>query len=170
MKDHPHGNPSPTSSSSVLPSKNLTKTCREKVMKEKLKCVKVGSSLFIHHSSFRESIAFAARKVSFGAVKAYVSSHETWSFTRRNMVFGAAKPYLWQIYILQTARLQFKIRVTICQLILYEKPQKSAFFRPSDLFVTNTPCFLGPKFEYSFTNPRYPKYPIANDASGIGQW
>jgi hypothetical protein len=46
-------------------------------MKEKLKTVKTASSLFIHHSSFRESIAFAARKVSFGAVKAYVSSPQT---------------------------------------------------------------------------------------------
>ena len=86
------------------------------------------------------------------------------------MVFGAAKPYLWQIYILQTARLQFKIRVTIYQPILYEKPQKSPFFRPSDPFVVSAPCFWGSNFEYSFTNPRFPKYPIANDASGIGQW
>ncbi len=153
MQEHPHGNPSPTSSSSVLPSKNLTKTCRGKVMKEKLNCVKTDSSLFIHHSSFRESIAFAARKVSFGAVKAYVSSHETWSFTRRNMVFGAAKPYLWQIYILQTARLQFKIRVTICRPMHYEKHQKSPFFRPKYTFVTYTPHFWGSKFEYYLTIP-----------------
>jgi len=69
-------------------------------MKEKLNCVKQDSSFFILHSSFRESIAFAARKVSFGAVKAYVSSPQTSPFTRRNMVFGAAKPYLWQIRIL----------------------------------------------------------------------
>jgi len=55
----------------------LTKTCQGKVMKEKLKSVKTASSLFIHHSSFCESIAFAARKVSFGAVKAYVSSPQT---------------------------------------------------------------------------------------------
>jgi len=69
-------------------------------MKEKLKTVKTASSLFIHHSSFRESIAFAARNLSFGAVKAYVSPPQTSPFTRRNMVFGAAKPYLWQIRIL----------------------------------------------------------------------
>ena len=43
------------------------------------------------------------------------------------------------------------IRVTNCQSILYEKSQKSAFFQPSDPFVTNTPCFLGSKFEYYLT-------------------
>ena len=32
----------------------LTKTCRGKVMKEKLKSVKTGFSLFIFHSSFCE--------------------------------------------------------------------------------------------------------------------
>jgi len=127
-------------------------------MKEKLKCVKVGSSLFIHHSSFCESIAFAARKVSFGAVKAYVSSHETLPFTRRNMVFGAAKPYLWQIRILYTARLQFKIRVTIYQPILYEKPQKSPFFRPSDPSVRSDALYLGSKFEYYLTKSRSPEF------------
>ena len=42
----------------------------------------------------------------------------------------------------------------------YRKPQKIAFFRPSDPFVTNTPCFLGSKFEYSFTNPRLAKFAI----------
>ena len=35
-------------------SKNLTKTCLGKVMKEMLKSVKVESSLFILHSSFCE--------------------------------------------------------------------------------------------------------------------
>ena len=47
------------------------------------------------------------------------------------------------------------IFVTICQPTVYEKPQKMAFFRPRDTFVTNTPCFLGSKFEYYLTNPRY---------------
>ena len=41
--------------------------------------------------------------------------------------------------------------VTICHPATYEKPQKMAFFRPSDPFVTNTPCFLGPKFDYYLT-------------------
>ena len=36
-------------------SKNLTKTCRGKVMKEKLNFVKDDSSFFILHSSFCES-------------------------------------------------------------------------------------------------------------------
>ena len=36
-------------------SKTLTKTCRGKVMKEKLNCVKHDSSFFILHSSFCES-------------------------------------------------------------------------------------------------------------------
>ena len=58
-------------------SKNLTKTCRGKVMKEMLNCVKHDSSFFILHSSFCESIAFAARKVSFDRAKGYVWSHET---------------------------------------------------------------------------------------------
>ena len=35
-------------------SKTLTKTCRGKVMKEKLKSVKTDSSLFILYSSFYE--------------------------------------------------------------------------------------------------------------------
>ena len=30
-----------------------------------------------------------------------------------------------------------------------------AFFRPSDPFVTNTPCFLGSKFEYYLTKFRF---------------
>ena len=43
-------------------------------MKEKLKCVKCDSSLFILLTSFCESYAFAARKVSFDRAKGYVSS------------------------------------------------------------------------------------------------
>ena len=58
-------------------SKTLTKTCRGKVMKEKLNCVKTGSSLFIHHSSFCESLGFTSRKVSFDRAKGYVSSPQT---------------------------------------------------------------------------------------------
>jgi len=54
----------------------LTKTCRGKVMKEKLKSVKTGFSPFIHHSSFSHRLGFAARKVSFDRAKGYVSSHE----------------------------------------------------------------------------------------------
>ena len=54
-----------------------------------------------------------------------------------------------------------------------------AFFRPNDPFVTNTPCFLGSKFEYSFTNPHHSESaiqlqwavhlqcPIEEDARGI---
>jgi len=49
----------------------LTKTCRGKVMKEKLNCVKTGFSLFILHSSFCERPAFTARKVSFDRVIFY---------------------------------------------------------------------------------------------------
>ena len=81
-------------------SKILTKTCRGKVMKEKLKTVKVDSSLFILHSSFCENLALAPRKLSFDRAKDHVSSHQTSPFTRRNMVFRAAKPYLSQIRIL----------------------------------------------------------------------
>ena len=65
-----------------FPRNILTKTCREKVMKEKLNCVKNGFSLFILHSSFCESLGFSPSYLSFDRAKGYVSSHETWSFTR----------------------------------------------------------------------------------------
>ena len=120
-------------------------------MKEKLNCVKTKSSLFIHHSSFCESLGFTPRKVSFDRAKGHVSSHQTWSFTRRKVSFRAPKPYLSQIQILQTARLQLKIRVTVCLSTLYVKPQKMPFFRPKDPFIVSTPHFLGSKFEYYFT-------------------
>ena len=34
------------------------------------------------------------------------------------------------------------------------------FFRPSDPFVTNTPHFLGSKFEYYLTKSRSPEFEI----------
>ena len=52
------------------------------------------------------------------------------------------------------------ILVTICQPTVYEKPQKMAFFRPRDTFVTNTPCFLGSKFEYYLTNNSLAKFAV----------
>jgi hypothetical protein len=55
----------------------LTKVCRGKVMKEKLKCVKTIFSLFILHSSFCESLGFSPPYLTFDRAKAYVSSHET---------------------------------------------------------------------------------------------
>jgi len=62
----------------LIPIPNiLTKTCRGKVMKEKLKSVKTGFSLFIHHSSFCESLAFAPPNLSFDRAKGYVSSPQT---------------------------------------------------------------------------------------------
>jgi hypothetical protein len=69
-------------------------------MKEKLKTVKVDSSLFIHHSSFSHRLAFTPRKLSFDRAKGHVSSPQTSPFTRRNLTFRAAKPYLSQIRIL----------------------------------------------------------------------
>ena len=57
--------------------KKPTKTCRGKVMKEKLKSVKTDSSLFIPHSSFCESLAFAPRNISFHRAKDHVSSPQT---------------------------------------------------------------------------------------------
>ena len=84
----------------ALMSKIPTKTCRGKVMKEKLKSVKTASSLFIHHSSFSHRLALALRKVSFDRAKDHVSSPQTLPFTRRNITFRAAKPYLSQIRIL----------------------------------------------------------------------
>ena len=58
-------------------SKILTKTCRGKVVKEKLKSVKVDSSLFILHSSFCESLGFSPPYLTFDRAKAYVSCDET---------------------------------------------------------------------------------------------
>jgi len=51
-------------------------------------------------------------------------------------------------------------RAPICQSTHYRKPQKLPFFQPNDPFVISTPCFLRSKFEYSFTNPRFPEYPM----------
>ena len=71
---------------SLMPDKNfcpiptsiiLTKTCLEKVMKEKLKSVKVDSSLFILHSSFFESYAFALPNLRVDRAKDHVSSPQT---------------------------------------------------------------------------------------------
>ena len=74
--------------------KNPTKTCRGKVMKEKLKSVKTTfhPSLFIlhfiiFHSFFSHRLGFAAWKVSFHRPKGYVSPPETWSFVQRNLTF-----------------------------------------------------------------------------------
>jgi hypothetical protein len=61
----------------ALMSKIPTKTCRGKVMKEKLKTVKVDSSLFILYSSFCESLAFAPPNISFDRAKDHVSSPQT---------------------------------------------------------------------------------------------
>ena len=58
-------------------SKILTKTCRGKVMKEKLKSVKHDSSLFILHPSFSHRLGFTPRKVSFDRAKGHVSSPQT---------------------------------------------------------------------------------------------
>jgi hypothetical protein len=55
----------------------LTKSCQGKVMKEKLNCVKTDSSLFILHSSFCESIAFAPPNISFDRAKDHVSPPQT---------------------------------------------------------------------------------------------
>ena len=100
------------------------------------------------------------RKIRVDRAKGHVSCDETWSFTQRNLTFRAPKPYLSQFRILQTARLQFKIRVTICQPTFYKKPQKSTFFRPSDPFVRSDALYLGLKFEYYLTKSRSPEFKI----------
>ena len=63
--------------SEKFPRNILTKVCRGKVMKEKLKSVKTDSSLFILHPSFHESLGFSPSYLSFDRTKGYVSSHET---------------------------------------------------------------------------------------------
>ena len=55
----------------------LTKTCRGKVMKEKLKSVKTDSSLSILHSSFCESLGFSPPYLTFDRAKDHVSSPQT---------------------------------------------------------------------------------------------
>jgi hypothetical protein len=55
----------------------LTKTCRGKVMKEKLNCVKTESLHFIHHSSFCESLGFSPSYLTFGVAKGKVWCDET---------------------------------------------------------------------------------------------
>ena len=74
--------------------KKPTKTCRGKVMKEKLKSVKTTfhpSFFILHfiifHSIFSHRLGFAAWKVSFHRPKGYVSPPETWSFAQRNLTF-----------------------------------------------------------------------------------
>ena len=84
----------------ALMSKIPTKTCRGKVTKEKLKSVKTGLSLFIHNSSFSESLGFSLPYLTFDCAKGYVSSPQTLPFTLRNITFRATKPYLSQIRIL----------------------------------------------------------------------
>ena len=66
----------------ALMSKIPTKTCRGKVMKEKLKSVKTGLSLFIHNSSFSESLGFSLPYLTFDRAKGNVSSPQTLPFTR----------------------------------------------------------------------------------------
>ena len=78
----------------------FTKTCRGKVMKEKLKSVKTGGSLFILHSSFCESLGFSLPHLTFDRAKAYVSSPQTYPFARRKGIFRTPKAYLLQILIL----------------------------------------------------------------------
>ena len=56
----------------ALMSKIPTKTCRGKVMKEKLKSVKTWVSLFILHSSFCESLGFSLPYLTFERAKGYV--------------------------------------------------------------------------------------------------
>ena len=61
----------------ALMSKIPTKTCRGKVMKEKLNYVKDDSSLFILYSSFCESLACAPPNISFDRAKDHVSPPQT---------------------------------------------------------------------------------------------
>ena len=60
-----------------LLSNILTKTCRGKVVKEKLKFVKTGISLFILHSSSSHSLGFSPSYLTFDRAKGYVSCDET---------------------------------------------------------------------------------------------
>ena len=77
-------------------SKNLTKTCRGKVMKEMLNCVKLNSSLIILHSSFYHRLGFSLPYLTFDRAKGYVSSPQTYPLARLNDTFSAPKRYLWQ--------------------------------------------------------------------------
>jgi hypothetical protein len=85
----------------LIPLPNiLTKTCRGKVMKEKLKSVKTKNYFLLPNSSFRHCLSFAMRKISVDRAKHHVSSPQTYPLARRNDTFGTAKRYLWQIRFL----------------------------------------------------------------------
>ena len=73
-------------------------------MKEKLKSVKVDSSLFILYSSFCESIAFAPRKVSFDRAKGYVSSPQTYPLARQKL----KTLYINKLYFLSRSQTERK--------------------------------------------------------------
>ena len=62
---------------SVLPSNILTKVCRGKVMKEKLKSVKTKNYFLLPNSSFRHRLGFALQNLRVDRAKAYVSCDET---------------------------------------------------------------------------------------------
>jgi hypothetical protein len=55
----------------------LTKTCREKVMKEKLKSVKIKYYFLLPNSSFHHRLCLAPPNISFDRAKDHVSSPQT---------------------------------------------------------------------------------------------
>ena len=60
----------------------FTKTCRGKVMKEKLNFVKEKDYFLLPNSSFRHCLGFAAQNLRVDRPKAYVSPPQTSPFTR----------------------------------------------------------------------------------------
>ena len=57
--------------------KNLTKTCRGKVMKEKLNYVKTKNYFLLPNSSFRHRLGFALQNLRVDRAKGYVSPPQT---------------------------------------------------------------------------------------------
>ena len=81
-------------------SKILTKTCRGKVMKEKLKTVKVILHFARAKLSHCETLALTAPKTMFHRTKHHLSHDETWSFVQRNLTsrkFVFCKPPVYSL-------------------------------------------------------------------------
>ena len=77
-------------------SKILTKTCRGKVMKEKLKSVKTKNYFLLPNSSFRHRLGFALQNLRVDRAKGHVSSHETWSLAWSKVRYEGEKPKRWE--------------------------------------------------------------------------
>ena len=114
---------------------------------------------FTHHSSF-----FILRKHSFRTAKHKLWPRQRPCFIASNITFHTTKHGLSRSETLPLANSYFVNHPIINQYLCNRlsvneltKTSKNGVFRPSDSFVTSTPCFLGSKFEYSLTKSHYVK-------------